>query len=326
MAQAVAVDTWQGRGIRLSEVVSALADLRHQSSDRSATRTAVMTLVSVAYNDEQAYEATTALHALGGHHPARILLVRPDPDGVATLDARATLYSAQGEGHEVNYEEINLDVGGQAAHHLESLVEAFSLADLPVTLWYPSGVPDPTDSLLGVADAVIVDSRDNGDTPLLRDLLELARRRTVVDLSWIRLQPWRELLSCLFDPPAYRPFLAGVTRAEVKGKSGPRRLLGGWVAAQLRLDPSRVSLLDARHAEITVECHYDNETGTFDVGRIEGRRAVWAGATVSTGPSLRQMLALSDDPLSMSLSDALTHLHPDPVWERALSAATSLVP
>lgn len=325
MAEALAVDTWQGRGIRLSEVVSALAELRHQSSDRSATRTAVMTLVSVASNDEQAYEATTALHALGGHHPARILLIRPDPDGVATLDARAILYSAESDGHEVNYEEINLDVGGQAAHHLESLVEAFSLADLPVTLWYPSSVPDPTESLLSVADAVIVDSRDKGDTPVLRDLLELSRRHTVVDLSWIRLQPWRELLSGLFDAPAYRPFLAGVTRAEVKGKSGPRRLLGGWLSAQLHLEPSKVSLVDARHAEMTVECHLDGEVGTFDVGRIDGRRAVWAGATVSTGPSLRQMLSLSEDPLSMSLSEALTHLDPDPVWERALSAATALV-
>ncbi len=136
MASAVAVDSWDARGVRLSEVVKALADLRHQSMSKHAARTAVMTLVAVVPNDEQASAATRALRALGLHHPARIVLLRPEPDQVATLDGRAVLYAAEEAGHQINFEEVTLVVGGQAARHLDSLVEVFTLSDLPVPVWY----------------------------------------------------------------------------------------------------------------------------------------------------------------------------------------------
>ncbi len=35
-------------------------------------------------------------------------------------------------------------------------------------------------------------------------------------------------------------------------------------------------------------------------------------------------MVLADDPLAASLAEALTHLQPDPVWERALYAASTL--
>jgi glucose-6-phosphate dehydrogenase assembly protein OpcA len=272
VANAVAVDTWEGRGVHVGDVVNALGELRHQS-DRSSTRTAVMTLVVVTTNDDQQYAAIGALRALGGRHPARIILLRPDPDQVAALDARATLFAAESDDHCVNFEEISLFVGGQAAYHLDSVVEAFTLADLPVVGWYVGAVADPADSLLPAVDSVLLDSRDVTDPRQLAHLLQLAGRRTVVDLSWIRLEPWRDLLAGLFDPPAYRPFVRGVTTAEVKGKAGPRRLLGGWLSAQLGLSALALRLIDAQHVEIRLEAHWEGEVGTFDVGRAEHRRS-----------------------------------------------------
>ena len=163
MADAVAVDTWSGGGIRLNDVVSAMTELRHQSTDRSPARTAVMTIIAVARTDEQAYAATNALRVLGGHHPARILILRPDPDQVACLSARASLYEVRDEHHQMNFEEVILSVCGQAALHLDSVVEAFTLSDLPVAVWYVSSLPDATDPLLSVATAVLLDSRDAPD-------------------------------------------------------------------------------------------------------------------------------------------------------------------
>lgn len=328
MAQAVVVDSWEGSGVRLGEVVAAVAELRHRSLTRPATRTTVMTLVVVASSDEGAQMADQAIHALGGHHPARVVLVRADPDQAATLDAKAELYSiartADDGAHPVALEEVTLAVGGQAALHLDSLVDAFTLADLPTVVWYADALPDPADSLLSIAGAVMVDSRDADDAVALRRLLELARRRPVVDLSWIRLEPVRDLLGGLFDPPALRAYVSAVTKATVKGKSGPRHLLGGWLVAQLGLVSHQVKLIEARHVEVTLEAHIDAEVGTFDVGRLENRRAVWAGATVSTGPCPRQILPLPDDRLPSALASALTRLRSDGVWERALSAAGSL--
>ncbi len=323
MADAVAVDTWDARGVRLGDVVDALADLRHQASERNTARTAVMTLIAVAPGDEEAYSATTALRSLGGHHPARIVILRPDADQVAALDARTTLYAVEADGHHINFEEVILSVTGQAALHLDSLVESFTLSDLPVVVWYVNSVPDPTDPLLSVASAVLLDSRDAGGR--LRNLLELARRRTVVDLSWIRLAPWRELLAGLFDPPECRAWLDGVTGVEVQGKAGPRTLLGGWLTSQLSLRPEQVALNDGKHVEVRVTCRHGGETATFDVQRGERERTVAAQANLPAGSAHRQTISLADDPLPTALATALTRLRPDVTWEKALSSATNLM-
>ena len=322
MADPVAVDTWDATGVRLGDVINALAVLRHQAGERNTARTAVMTLIAVAPGDEQAYAATAALRSVAGHHPARIVILRPDPDQVAALDARTTLYAVQADGHQINFEEVILSVTGQAANHLDSLVEAFTLSDLPVVVWYVNSVPDPTDPLLSVASAVLLDSRDAGGR--LRTLLELARRRTVVDLSWIRLAPWRELLAGLFDPAECRAWLDGVTGVEVQGKTGPRSLLGGWLTSQLALRPDQVALNDGKHVEVRVTCRHGSETATFDVQRGEQHRTVAAQATLPTGSTPRQTITLADDPLPTALATGLTRLRPDVTWEKALSSATNL--
>jgi glucose-6-phosphate dehydrogenase assembly protein OpcA len=326
VADAVAVDAWSGRGVRLDDVVGALSVLRDQSNIDSSARTAVMTLIAVAPTDEQAYAATHALRSLAGHHPARIIILRPDADQVAGLDGRTTLYSLAGEERRINFEEVILTVRGQAAHHLDSLVEAFTLSDLPVAVWYVSSIPEPTDPLLTVATAVLLDSRDAADDRELRSLLELARRRIVVDLSWNRLAPWRELLASLFDPPQSREWIHSVEGVEVTGKSGPRRLLGGWLTRQFVLSPRQVVLRNARHVEITVTCRRDGQEAVFSVTRGEGVRTVAAQATFPAGRPIHLSAPLAEDPLPTSLATALTHLVPDPIWENALFSATSLTP
>lgn len=323
-SEAVAVDSWSGRGVALSDVVAALSDLRDQSSFRSSARTAVITMVAVAPGDDEAHGATSTLRALAGHHPARIILLRPDPDSVASLSASATLYALDTEFHRVNFEEVTLEIGGQAANHLDSVLEAFTLSDLPVAMWYVNSIPEPSDRLLGLATALLVDSRDAPDPGQLRSLLQLARRRTLVDLSWSRLRPWRELLAALFDPPQARPWVEAVDRVDVAGKSGPRRLLGGWICAQTGISPRRVTLHDDRHVSVRMTCRKDGQEATFSVERVDGQRIVVAEATLPDAATRRATASLPEDPLATSLSAALTNLRPDPVWEKALSSATAL--
>jgi glucose-6-phosphate dehydrogenase assembly protein OpcA len=321
VADAVAVDTWTGEGVRLSDVVAALAELRHDTKEEQSARTAVMTLVAVAPDDDRASAATRALRSLGGSHPSRIVILRPDPDQAASLDAQAVLHAVECQGHEINFEEVTLDVHGQAAKHLDSLVEAFTVSDLPVALWYVGSIPDPTDPLLAVATALLIDSRDAADAGRFRPLLEVARRRTVSDLSWIRLAPWRELLAGLFDPPDRRRWLQHVESVTVTGKVGPRKMLGGWLLAQLGLQPRQVSLLDGRHVEIEVVCRDGDEEAVFEVTRAGSVKAISARAALPDGPTPPIVHPLADDPLAVSLSQALTNLSPDVIWERALSAA-----
>ena len=319
------LDEWSGHGVRLSDVVDGLSELHAESTrEQFAARTAVMTLVAVASQDGDVEPAMDALRSLAGHHPSRIVLVRPDPDAVAHLDARATLYSLDRDGHQVCFEEVQLDVAGQAAFHLDSLVEAFTLSDLPVVVWYVNSIPDASDPLLSVATAVLIDSRDAPDAAQLRSLLALARRRTLVDLSWSRLRPWREMLAALFDPQANRPWLDAIDAVEITGKIGPRRLLGGWLVAQIGVSPRRVTLEDARHVSIRLTAAHGGEAASFVVARVQDQRLVAAEAVVADGAPLHATTMLPDDPLASSLANGLTHLRPDPVWERALSTAAAL--
>jgi glucose-6-phosphate dehydrogenase assembly protein OpcA len=176
---------------------------------------------------------------------------------------------------------------------------------------------------------VVVATRSVGPSPAAiahsyRTLLELANHRPVVDLSWVRLQPWRELLAGLFEPERNREFLQDVRMASVTGKPGPRHMLGGWLMAQLDLRARELVLSDAKHVEITLEAEHLGEQGTFQVSRDDRSRAVWAKAVLSNGLSHTQALPLPDDSLTAALSSAVSNLRADRVWERALAAAAAL--
>lgn len=326
-----AMQTWEQNNVGLGQVLSALPELRRKASGGEAgTRTAVMTLVMVLDAGDDPEESATSFRSLGGHHPCRVVVLRPDPDSTPAIDAKACLWRAQpARDHPVFFEEVHLRVGGQAASHLASIVAPFVLADLPVVMWFPHLVPDPADPLLGLASAVVVDTRSIGpDAGAIghsyRTLLELANHQPVVDLSWVRLQPWRELLAGLFEPEHNREFLPGVRLASVRGKPGPRHMLGGWLMSQLDLRARELLLEDAKHVAITLDAQYQGEDGKFEVTRDDGRRAVWAQATLSGGVSHRQALPLPDDSLTSALSSAVSNLRADRVWERALAAAAAL--
>jgi glucose-6-phosphate dehydrogenase assembly protein OpcA len=196
-------------------------------------------------------------------------------------------------------------------------------------MWFPGQVPDPADPLLRLASAVVVDTRAIGPAASdighsYRTLLELANRQPVVDLSWVRLQPWRELLAGLFATEHNRAFLQGVRLATVTGKPGPRHMLGGWLMAQLDLRAREIVLTDAKHVDITLEADLGDEHGRFQVKRDDRTRAVWAEAELSRGLSHRQALPLPDDSLTSALAAAVSNLTADRVWERALAAAATL--
>ncbi|HET9059874.1 MAG TPA: glucose-6-phosphate dehydrogenase assembly protein OpcA [Acidimicrobiales bacterium] len=331
--EAQPVHTWEKTNAGLGEVIEALPDLRRQSAGQeTATRTAVMTLLMVTSNADDSEDCLASVRSLGAHHPCRVVVLRPEPDTIPGLDASASLWRADPpsrEAHPVLFEEVQLRVRGQAASHLSSIAGPFVLADLPAVMWFPGALPDPADPLLKLANAIVVDTRNLGPSRsdlahAYRTLLELANHQPVVDLSWVRLQPWRELLAGLFEPERSRHFLQDVNAVHVKGKLGPRHMLGGWLMSQLDLRTRELHLEDAKHVDIVVEAKHADETGTFQVSRDAGSRAVWAKATLSGGTSHSQALPLPDDSLTSALAGAVSNLRADKVWEHALVAAATL--
>jgi glucose-6-phosphate dehydrogenase assembly protein OpcA len=324
VAEAVVLDRWAATDVRLSAVVDQMIELRRKVA-RTASRTSVMTLVVMTANDEDADRARHAMHALGTHHPARLIVLRPErAPGPAGVDASVSIYGAVVGEHPVAFDEVVLTARSDAAAHLRSIIEPFTLPDLPIVLWYPGELPTAADPLLGIADTVLVDSKEAGDERAFAALAELFRRSVVVDLSWERLRPWRELLAALFAGPAYRPFAEGVTAIEVAGKRGPRHLLAGWLASRLGTPRAQIHLADDRHVQVVLHAAADGRTARFELARAEGERLVRAGVTVEGGPHHDEVLALPEDSLGWSLAQALTHLGRDPVWERALAASVVL--
>jgi len=311
--------------VRVGDVERALEDLRH-GEQRAATRTSVVTLVVVAPDDERADRACSAMHRLGARHPGRTIVVVPDGAGPSRLDARVSLQGGEAAGHMLWSEEVRLHVGGGAADHLDSLVEPLTLPELPVAVWFVDTLPRPADPVAAAADALIVDARQiDGTDPqaALAGVAELIRANVVVDLSWVRLTPWREILAALFVGP-HAADVHRVTGAEVVGRPGPRHLVGGWLVDRLGLSRQGVRLVPDDHVRITLTTVDDGEATRYLVERRGGEHIVRARISTRHGDQASQVLALPDDSVPWSLGTALTRLRRDPVYEHALLGALTL--
>ena len=327
MAESVApslLSVWSEDGVRMSDVLSALEELR-RPEPMPATRTSVLTLVIVASRRSSAVRAQAAVHELGGRHPARVLTLVLDPtssEGAAGIDAEIRLLGGSTEGKELWFEDIELDVHGAAVDHLDSLIEPLTLSDLPVVAWFVDDLPALDDPLLAAADVLLVDARELDDVGALASLVELCGRQAVVDLSWTRLRPWRQLLAGLFEGPSFRPFVAAVRRSSVAGRTGPRLLLDGWLADRLGLPADARHVEPSDHVQIRLWCETDDgRRATFSVVRERDVRRVVAQASIEGGATAEAVLQLPEATPAWGLADALSRLEADEMYERALRTA-----
>lgn len=330
MAQPVAhsdLDSWRGEDVRLGQVLDALADLRHRQQG-GATRASVTNLVVVARDEVEVEQACAAVHRLGRRHPGRNIVLLASPGaGPSGIDAEVLLHGSVAEGHPVWSEDVRLVVRGRLAGHLESLIEPLTLPDLPVAVWFVSGVPDPHDPLVLAATTVVVDGDTLAEDPSVAAMARLAARRVVLDLCWERLRPWRHLLAGAFEIPAARPFLAGVKRVEVEGPQWPSALLGGWAASRLGLPAAAIGRTPADTPSIRLVTEHGGQVATFVAEQAEGAGGAPIVRLVSSlaSPGARQdRLSLPEDPVAWALGEVLARSGRDRVQGQALQAAVTL--
>ena len=318
---------WEGEGVTVAQITDALSELRRHEQ-RAAVRTSVMTLVAVVRDPSIAAGTIEIVRELGTRHPSRTLvLVVLDTDDDPGIDADVAVYTSREHERAVCFEQIGLQVRGPARWHLDSLIEPFTLPDLPVAVWLPSHLPALGDPLLEAADRVIVDTRAVGDRPdAFTHVSRMLRRLPVTDLSWVRLAPWRSLLAGLFEGSVSRPFLDHVTRVEVAGHFGPRHLLAGWLMVTLGLTRSHVHIEEATHVSIRISAEHAGRGARFGVMRPGPERVIHSTVDIDDGPSVEQALRMRDRWPSRSLADALMRMGRDPVYERALQGALGLLP
>jgi glucose-6-phosphate dehydrogenase assembly protein OpcA len=319
------IGSWEAENVTVGQVEAALSDLRRHEV-RAAVRTSVVNLVTVVDDQREADAALEVVYELGARHPSRtvVVVVGDDGDGRG-IDAAVAVHAVDGDGTAMSHEDVVLHVRGRARYHLDSLVEPFTIPDLPVVVWLPAHLPSPGDPLLDVAHSLVVDSRavpEAGD--VLRRISALTRRRPVNDLSWIRLAPWRSQLAGLFEGGVCRPFLDGVRKVEVAGNHGPRYLLGGWLLRRLNLRPEAVTLEAAEHASMRLTAVSEGRTGTFRVRRTGSERVIESSIDIEGGPCVQQTMRIRRQWPGLSLASALTRMSGDEIYCVALDGALAL--
>jgi len=233
---------WSSQDVAPAEVESALRELlrqRHAESDAFVPGR-VLNLVVVA-DREWRGEIQNRLERVGRYHASRTILCSVD-SGRRGIDARASITADCGDGDvAVGQEEIVLEVG---PHHLESLatiVDPLVITDLATLVWSPHGHPEAVDSLLDLAQIVLIDSINEPDpAAAVRRARELAQRAYVVDLAWLRSTPWRERVASTFDPPQWRPELGRISAVTVRHRTDSAvagLLFLGWLSRRLGWEP-----------------------------------------------------------------------------------------
>ncbi|HVP75964.1 MAG TPA: glucose-6-phosphate dehydrogenase assembly protein OpcA [Gaiellaceae bacterium] len=231
-----AAETWNGQGVRLSDVETALSRLRAATATDGSPpslRTSVMT--HLAWVPEPWVDrARAALSGMAERHPSRAILLLPDPDaGTDRIDASVTLerYAIPGVERSVCSEVIELHLLGKRAKAPASVVEPLLISDLPVFLRWRGEPPwglQELDQLVGIVDRLIVDSTEWDDLPYpYRHLAELFGRTAVSDIAWARTSRWRALLASLW------PGIADVRTIRVTGTHAQALLLQGWLRSRL---------------------------------------------------------------------------------------------
>lgn len=247
---------WTEQGTSVSAVARALSRLRVESDGGDALpalRTSVMTHVAWVPPDW----LETALHTLDGlaeRHPSRTILLVPEPGAPESrIDAEVALrrFDVSGLSRDVATEVVLLRLLGDRAAAPGSIVAPLLVSDLPVFLRWRGEPPfgsDELDQLTGIADRMVVDSREWRNVPrALVKLVPLTQRVMLSDVVWRRGEPWRRALAQLW------PGIAGIDELRVRGPRPDAHLLVGWLRSRLAREVVLAHVTAERLEEVAVD-------------------------------------------------------------------------
>jgi glucose-6-phosphate dehydrogenase assembly protein OpcA len=244
---------WAGHDTTPSAIEEALRDLLKQryEAGESCTPARVLNLVVIA-DREWRGEIQNRLDKVGRYHASRTILCAVE-EGRTELDAYAAVSVdaddiAAGR-LAVAREQVAVAVGPDQLAHLDRIVDPLLVPDLATLVWSPHGHDEAVDSLLRLAQIVLIDSVSGSDPgAAIAHAVALEERAYVVDLAWLRSTPWRERVAATFDPPQWRPELDRISAVTVRYQPDSAVagvLLLGWLARRLGWQTGPLSDPDA---------------------------------------------------------------------------------
>ena len=316
----------------LHAVASALDDLhrdalRQAGAESTQVRLSVLNVVAACNEASRVAGAVETLVMVAERHPARVIVINADHNRPEMLESDIALRQSPAGGY---VELVTIEVGGEPALHLTSIVQPLLIPDIPVQLWVVGAPPlDQAFSpdAVGLVDRLILDSDEYHDAaPTLRlisDELEMYPPLTLSDMTWERIRTWREAISHAFNGPAMRPWLARITGVDIVTAGSHAHaqawLLAAWMASQLSwphrsgpaIELTSVPVRDCAPGDlchVRIRCADGKHTARVDVQRHGGmlRTAIDVDAGVDTttvmlsppeaeAPLLARLMAEVDD-------------------------------
>ena len=185
-------------------------------------------------------EIANRLRGVGRNSASRLIVLSYEPRR-ERLDARVTIVASDGPDPgelALLRELVVVQIGDRHLDDLLTITDPLVVTDLPTLLWSPHGHREIVDTLLELAQSVLVDSVDE---PVWRDAIEracsLTKRAYVVDLAWLRSTPWRERIAAIFDPASRRSELDAISSVAVRhhpDSTVASMLLVGWLGSRLQ--------------------------------------------------------------------------------------------
>jgi glucose-6-phosphate dehydrogenase assembly protein OpcA len=238
---------WAEQNTTPAHIAEALSELlkARQAQGEACAPARVLNLVVIA-DREWRGEIINRLEKVGRYHPSRLILCAVEP-GRTELDAWATM-RVEGDPRPgelaLYHEEVVVDIGEQHLGMMDTIVDPLVVSDLATVVWSPHGHPEAVDSLLRLAQVVLIDSEMEPDpAAAAARARELEERAYVVDLAWLRSTPWRERVAATFDPGLLRPELSQISAVTARHRPDSvitGVLFFGWLASRLGWDPGHI--------------------------------------------------------------------------------------
>jgi glucose-6-phosphate dehydrogenase assembly protein OpcA len=212
--------------------------------ERPVQRARMANLVVYCASQERAAKLNTEIPEVVAVHPARVLLLIADAESSSTeLTATVLVRPLRMGSHGFSFsEQVTLESGSGAAHHLPFAVRALLIGDLPTNLWWAAPVPPPFAGpilyeLAEHAQQIVYDSMGWREpargVSATADWLEQAERRdgldrwrVASDINWRRLKYWRRMLTQALEGAEDRGVFESAY--EVSVEHGPHAVVQAW--------------------------------------------------------------------------------------------------
>jgi len=230
---------WSAEGTAPDAIEAALRQMLAERHVENEGFVPARVLNMIAFVDRRwSGEIANRLRGVGRYHASRLIVLSYEAQR-ERLDAQATIAS-EGDPRPGELtllrETVVVELGERHLDDLPTIAGPLVVSDLPTLLWSPHGHPEVVDALLGLAQAVLIDSIDE---PVWREAVARARalseRAYVVDLAWLRTTPWRERIAAAFDPPQMRREAAMIAALTIRHH--PDSTIAAMLLGLARLPP-----------------------------------------------------------------------------------------